>query len=84
MLRIDSFFLEEYDSRAEEEMKRVIFIWILFLLFMVTQRAWAAEYYVSKSGSDSNPGTEAQPWETIQKAAKTLLAGDTVYIKTGT
>jgi parallel beta-helix repeat protein len=42
-----------------------------------------AIYYVSPSGSDSDPGTESQPWRTIQKAAKTLGAGDTVYIKAG-
>jgi hypothetical protein len=44
----------------------------------------AAIYYVSPSGNDSNPGNEAQPWLTIQKAAKTMVAGDTVYIKAGT
>lgn len=41
-------------------------------------------YYVAPSGSDSNPGTAAQPWQTIQKAAQTLIAGDTVYIRAGT
>jgi hypothetical protein len=43
-------------------------------------------YYVAPApaGSDSNPGTKAQPWETIQKAADTLIAGDTVYIRAGT
>jgi parallel beta-helix repeat protein len=41
-------------------------------------------HYVAPTGSDSNPGTEAQPWRTIQKAADTLVAGDTVYIKAGT
>jgi len=41
-------------------------------------------YYVATNGSDSNPGTEAQPWRTVQKAADTLVAGDTVYIRTGT
>ncbi len=44
----------------------------------------AATYFVSPEGSDENPGTEARPWRTIGKAAETLLAGDTVYIKTGT
>jgi hypothetical protein len=39
---------------------------------------------VSLKGSDTNPGTEAQPWLTIKKAADTLVAGDTVYIKAGT
>jgi len=41
-------------------------------------------YYVAPDGDDSNPGTEAEPWQTIQKAADTLLAGDTVYIRAGT
>ena len=44
-------------------------------------------YYVDGSNpnaSDSNPGTEALPWKTITKASRTLVAGDTVYIKAGT
>lgn len=41
-------------------------------------------YFVSPYGDDSNPGTEALPWRTITKAANTLVAGDTVYIKSGT
>jgi hypothetical protein len=28
-------------------------------------------------------GTASQPWRTIQKAANTLVAGDTVYIRAG-
>ena len=41
-------------------------------------------YYVAPDGRDSNPGTEQLPWRTIQKAADTLTAGRTVYIKEGT
>jgi hypothetical protein len=41
-------------------------------------------YYVSTTGQDTNPGTIKQPWLTIQKAANTLVAGDTVYIREGT
>lgn len=41
-------------------------------------------YYVDINGSDENPGTEAQPWRTIQKAADKAVAGDTVYVKNGT
>lgn len=41
-------------------------------------------YYVATNGNDSNPGTEEKPWRTIQKAAGTVVAGDTVYIKEGT
>jgi len=44
-------------------------------------------YYVdtnSAAASDSNDGSEARPWKTIQKAAATLKAGETVYVKAGT
>ena len=32
-------------------------------------------YYVSPSGSDSNPGTQASPWKTIQHADSALTLG---------
>ncbi|GAG14591.1 unnamed protein product, partial [marine sediment metagenome] len=41
-------------------------------------------YYVAKNGSDKNPGTLDLPWLTIQHAAETMVAGDTVLIKAGT
>lgn len=40
-------------------------------------------FYVSPNGSDTNPGTEFQPWQTIQHAAETLQAGQTVLIRAG-
>ena len=41
-------------------------------------------FFVSTTGSDANPGTKAQPWRTIQKAADTVPAGSTVEIRGGT
>jgi Protein of unknown function (DUF1565) len=41
-------------------------------------------YYVSTSGSDSNPGSFSQPWRTIQHAANSVHAGDTVEVEGGT
>ena len=41
-------------------------------------------YYVAPAGNNANPGTITRPWKTIQKAARTLIAGDTVYIRLGT
>jgi uncharacterized repeat protein (TIGR01451 family) len=42
-------------------------------------------YYVAPTGDDDlNPGTEILPWKTIQHAADTMVAGDTVYIRAGT
>lgn len=44
----------------------------------------AANRYVSKdTGLDTNSGTLANPWKTIQKAASTAVAGDQVYIRAG-
>ncbi len=43
----------------------------------------AATYYVAPQGNDANPGTEGQPWRTIQKAANTVVAGDTVLVQPG-
>jgi hypothetical protein len=44
----------------------------------------AASYYVSKTGADTNPGTEQQPWLTIQHAANVVAPGSTVYVHAGT
>jgi hypothetical protein len=41
-------------------------------------------FYVSTSGSDSNPGTQAQPWRTITKALKTLNPGQRALVRAGT
>ena len=41
-------------------------------------------YYVSASGSDSNPGTQAAPWRTIAKVnSASLSPGDTVLFQGG-
>jgi hypothetical protein len=41
-------------------------------------------YYVSTSGNDTNAGTLAAPWRTIQHAANTVKAGDAVQVRAGT
>ena len=50
-------------------------------LVAVTQ---AATYYVSPSGSNSNPGTLSAPFATLQKAHDISNAGDTIYMRGGT
>jgi hypothetical protein len=40
-------------------------------------------YVDGKLGSDSNPGTQSQPWQTIQKAASIMPEGDTVIVLEG-
>jgi hypothetical protein len=40
-------------------------------------------FYVAKTGDDSNPGTQAAPWRTIQHAADSVRAGATVNVRGG-
>lgn len=42
-----------------------------------------ATYYVSPKGSDSNPGTEAEPWKTIYYAVTQLKAGNMLILEDG-
>ena len=43
------------------------------------------DYFVAKSGSDSNGnGSQGSPWATIGHAASVVQAGDTVYVGSGT
>jgi parallel beta-helix repeat protein len=44
----------------------------------------AADYYVSNVGSDTNPGTAANPYRTFSKAISMLIPGDTLLIYGGT
>jgi hypothetical protein len=77
--------LQRYHSMTWNKLIPVIFAIILLFVFVPAPvQAAGNVYYVAKNGSNSNPGTEAQPWLTIQKAASTLTAGDTVYVKAGT
>jgi len=57
---------------------------VMLLLLMMTRFAFAGTYYVSLRGNDENPGTKTKPFRTIQKAADTLIAGDTCVIQGGT
>lgn len=40
-------------------------------------------YYVATSGSDANPGTLKQPFQTIMRASKVALPGTTIHVLPG-
>ena len=42
------------------------------------------EVWVADTGNDSNPGTEAEPFATIQKGIDEVAAGDTINVAAGT
>jgi hypothetical protein len=71
---------------------KVLLLSICFITLFglaTTGAASATVYYVAPSGSDSNPGTSASPWATIQRAVNIgqnpqVVSGDTIIVKAGT
>ena len=58
----------------------------LFALFVCVSGAFAqanSSFYVATIGNDSNAGTKASPWRTVQHAADTARAGSTVNVRGG-
>jgi hypothetical protein len=53
------------------------------LSWLLSVPVFGATYHVDKSGSDANSGLEGSPWLTVQKAARTAAAGDTILIGPG-
>ena len=69
------------------QIKTISFLFFLATFFFFNFNSLlAATYYVDcnhPSANDQNPGTLNLPWLTIQHAAETLIAGDTVLIREG-
>ncbi|MBI3934880.1 MAG: hypothetical protein HY316_09310 [Acidobacteria bacterium] len=59
-----------------------VVLWIAAAMFWIPV-AMARNYYVSPTGSNANPGTLDQPFQTIQKAASVMVAGDTAFVRAG-
>jgi len=56
---------------------------VLLLSVFLSSYLCATTYYVAKTGSDTNSGSEARPWLTVTRACTTLTAGDTCWVKAG-
>src|SRR4051812_38245460 len=58
---------------------------LLIVLSVVLLRSVsAAEFFVATDGKDTNAGTKASPFATIQRAQTAASPGDTVFIRGGT
>ncbi|MCW9016939.1 MAG: DUF1565 domain-containing protein, partial [Kangiellaceae bacterium] len=67
-------------------MKLIIKLLAISCFILNVPTVFAETYYVDQghtSANDNNNGSESSPWRTIQKAANTLVAGDTVIVKAG-
>ncbi|MBN2231659.1 MAG: right-handed parallel beta-helix repeat-containing protein [Deltaproteobacteria bacterium] len=58
----------------------IMLIWLLIL----PCAGWAANHFVTPGGSDAAAGNQLHPWLTLQHAADSVGAGDTVSIAAGT
>ncbi len=56
---------------------------LTLLLIGAAGAAFAADYYVAPSGSDSAPGSSARPFRTIGRGAEAAHPGDTVHVRGG-
>jgi parallel beta-helix repeat protein len=57
---------------------------LLLLLLSGAAPAAAVDRYVATNGSDSNPGTSAAPWRTLQHAVDAIAPGDVILVRAGT
>jgi hypothetical protein len=74
---------------SKSDMRTLVFV---LLTSLTISRGWAAEFYVSTNGSDDYPGTNTQPFATLQRARdaiRVLKAGNaltepvTVFVRQG-
>ncbi len=63
---------------------RIVSLPIAIFVLIPNSLVYAAIYYASPTGSDSNPGTIDQPWKTFNYAQGRLVEGDTLYLRGGT
>jgi parallel beta-helix repeat protein len=58
---------------------------VQFMVLLSAANSFATLYYVRTGGSDLGTGTSAgDAWQTVQKAANSMISGDTVYVGAGT
>ncbi len=64
-------------------MKPISLLFWAFCLATAATTVTAAEFFVSPTGDDENPGTKANPFATIQAGVNRLQAGDALVIREG-
>lgn len=74
-----------YESASSlSEMKfHLSFVFVVLVSVPACFAQKNASFYVSTTGSDTNPGTQTAPWRTVQHAADVARAGSTINVRGG-
>ena len=63
-------------------MKNAFYL-LFIIMFCLTNSGFSANYYVSPSGDDLNPGTLTAPTKSINQAIQKAFAGDKIIVRDG-
>ena len=72
------------DGLNSYKIKRLLTLYVFLGLLFISNSIFGQTFYVSTTGNDANPGNITLPWKTLTKAATTLKAGQTAYVRAGT
>jgi len=75
--------LKHFRAYSPETVLLLLSRFMVIILAGLSSACLAKDYYVATDGSDTHPGSQTEPWKTIQHAADSLQPGDTVYIRGG-
>lgn len=64
-------------------MKRIFSGFLCCAVLLVSSLVGATTYHVAKNGNDAHAGSSSHPWQTIGKAAVSMVPGDSVLISEG-
>lgn len=76
--------MRDFRERYEHRSLLTLLLIVVWFGFLASAAAQGTAYYIAPSGSDSNPGTQSQPWSTFAHAIPLLEPGDTLNLLDGT
>ena len=77
--------MKSVERLSKTGQQHFLVLWLVAGLgLFIARNVFATEYYVAPTGSDSNAGSLAAPFATVQKGVDTAGAGDTVWLRGGT